>query len=164
MRQARVKLVRSAHMRVLHADDDNVFASEGRVIVQVRRGTMTHATLDVVAKHIGTPPTNQLLGFIVIIEDSASVPAADVRKRQQILVRRTLIDAGVHVAVVMLATGVRASILRAISRTMAIGFTRTATFSEIEPAARWLGPLASATPAAVVELVARARAVGTKTT
>lgn len=150
-------------MRVLHADADNVFVSEGRLVVQVRRGTMTHPTLDAVEKHITTgAATKDIAGFLVVIEDSASVPEADVRKRQQVTVRRTLIDGGVYVAVVMLATGVRASILRAISRTMAIGFSRTATFSDIDTAARWLAPHVGVSASNVVDFVAQARATNPK--
>jgi len=145
-------------MRVLHADADNVFVSEGRLVVQVRRGTMTHQTLDMVEKHMAGWTSKEIAGYLVVMEESAGVPEADVRKRQQITVRKALIDGGSYVAVIMLATGVRASILRAISRTMSIGFPRTSTFSDIEVAARWMAPLAGVSVQHVIDLVAQARA------
>lgn len=144
-------------MRVLHADADNVFVSEGRLFVQVRHGTMTHETLDVVERHVAILTAKEILGVVVIMEDSAVVPDADVRKRQQTIVRRALIDRGSHVAVVMLATGVRASILRAISRTMSIGFARTSTFSDVESAARWIAPMVGMKAEHVIEVVAQTR-------
>ena len=145
-------------MRVLHADADNVFVSEGRLVVQVRRGTMTHQTLDTVEKHIVGRTSKEIAGYVVVMEDSAGVPDADVRKRQQTTVRKTLIDGGSYVAVIMLATGVRASILRAISRTMSIGFARTSTFADVEAAARWIAPFVGVSAQHVIDLVAQARA------
>lgn len=145
-------------MRVLHADADNVFVSEGSLVVQVRKGTMTHATLDVVERHVvGMTESNRPVGMLVVFEETAVVPGADVRKRQQEIVKRSLARPGVHVAVAMLATGIKGTMLRAISRTMSLGVSRVATFSSLETGAAWLAPIVSLEPSAIVEVASRAR-------
>lgn len=145
-------------MRVLHADGDNVFVSEGPLVVQVRRGTMTHATLDVVERHVvGMTERSRPVAMLVVFEESAVVPGADVRKRQQEIVKRALARQGVHVGLVMLATGIKGTMLRAISRTMSLGVSRVATFSSLETGAAWLAPIVSLEPSAIVEVASRAR-------
>jgi hypothetical protein len=145
-------------MRVLHTDADNVFVSEGSLLVQVRKGTMTHATLDVVERHVGgMTESNRPVGMLVVFEEGAVVPGPDVRRRQQEMVKRALARPGLHVAVAMLATGIKGTMMRTIGRTMSLGASRVANFSSIENAAAWLAPIVGLKASAIVELATRAR-------
>lgn len=143
----------------LHADADNVFVSEGKLVVQVRRGTMTHETLDVVERHVMGLAEVSAMAMCVVFEETAVVPGPDVRKRQQGLVQKALARPGVHVGIVILETGVKGTMLRTISRTMSLGASRVATFGTIEASARWLSPVAGMPGSAIVEVVAQARNV-----
>ncbi|MBX7191830.1 MAG: hypothetical protein K1X94_07220 [Sandaracinaceae bacterium] len=143
-------------MRVLYSDADNVFVSEGSLVVQIRRGTMTHQTLDLVDKHV-LDPRSHPTALMVVFEESAVVPPADVRKRQQALVKQVLAREGVHVAIVILASGIMGTMLRTISRTMSLTVWRTSTFASIEAAARWLTPSAGLAAPTIVDTAERAR-------
>lgn len=148
-------------MRVLYADDSNVFAMEGRAVVQVRRGSMTHEALDAVERQLPSILAGPAAtGLLVVMEPSAVVPPADVRSRQQELVKRSLAASGMHVAIVILAEGVMGTLLRTVSRTMSIGHARTRTFGGIDESARWLAAHLGVESDTLVELAAKARALG----
>jgi hypothetical protein len=147
-------------MRVLYADESNVFAMDGRAVVQVRRGSMTHEALDAVERQLPTVLAGgAATGLLVVMEPSAVVPPADVRSRQQDLVKRSLASSGMHVAIVILAEGVMGTLLRTVSRTMSIGHARTRTFGGIDESARWLGAHIGVEPGAITELATRARSL-----
>lgn len=147
-------------VKVLYVDAENVFAQQGRVLVQVRRGAMSHAALDAVEALIpAITAGSEPLGLLVVFEPSAVVPSADVRRRQQEIVRRSIASPHVHAAITILEAGVTGVLLRTVSRTMALGNPRTRTFSTLEDAATWVAEVTGSTRDAVVGLAARARAL-----
>lgn len=147
-------------MKVLYADAANVLARQGRVLVQLRRGAMTHAALDAVeAQMPSVTAESDPIGLLVVFEPGAVVPPADVRRRQRELVRRSLRLGHVHAAIVILEEGVTGVLLRTVSRTMALGHPRTRTFATLDEAATWIAQLSGSTRDAVLGLAARVRAL-----
>lgn len=147
-------------MRVFLSDDDNAFVGDGPVVVQVRRRSMTHATLDTIERFIPEVVESATsFGFVALYEPTAEVPSKDIRERQQRLVRSALGRQGTRVGLVFLATGVSGSILRTISRTMSLGLPHMKTFASVEDVARWMGTELRLPPSSLAQLITQARAL-----
>src|SRR5829696_5927348 len=105
-------------IEVLFDDGANVIVRKGPMFVQVRRGPMTIEAIELLAAIVRSARQTDapMMGVLLVLEQSAPLPPADVRARQQALVRDLMRDGRVRAAAVIEGTGVEAMAKRSIGR------------------------------------------------
>jgi hypothetical protein len=118
-------------LRILLNDGDNTVAMLRNVFIQVRRGTQTLASVQRIAE-VAMRCQRELdgpMGALLVLEDSAVVPEADVREVQWALVRRFVEDPRLQVCGAVMGDGVGAMLKRTVTRAMLLGNPRVRVFS-----------------------------------
>ena len=119
---------------------DGVFALWRRsIVLQVRRGALTLATLESAASVLrGATVSGRPLGALLVVEAGAPLPGGDVREVQRVLLRDLGAHEHVRVAPVILGDDVTAALQRSAGRLVAVGNPRVQRFETIPSAAGWL--------------------------
>jgi hypothetical protein len=146
-------------LEILICDADNTIARSRQVFYQVRTGTMSHDRLERIeqALRLSRAQHGMVSGALIVLEDSAEVPSADVRAAQRKLVEDMTGDPKMRIAIVIPGTGVRSMLVRTIARTV-FGKSKTVRFfATTEEGAAWLAPDDSALSADIAHAGERIR-------
>ncbi|MEC7526127.1 MAG: hypothetical protein VYE22_39965 [Myxococcota bacterium] len=142
-------------------DEDTVLARWENVLVQVRRGPMTEATLSQVASIVRSVNARYdgPSGALSIIEPEAPVSSLEMRRRQSQVIGDLMRDGRNHVAVVTPGEGVGASLARSVARLLIRGNKRIAVLATLDEAIGWLAPQLGRTDAELGALAEFARSL-----
>lgn len=126
---------------VILLDDDNLVAVYKNVMLQVRVGQMSRATLDYMnsaARLMRARMRGQTGALISVVEESAEVPSGEVRKAQMEAMGRYLGSEDIWLAAIITAGGARGALMRATVRMLGAGRPRLGVFGHANEAAAWL--------------------------
>lgn len=114
---------------------------DGRALIQVRAGAMTHAILDrceaELFPRVAAAP--RPFGALLVLNGEAQLQPADVRDRQKNAIGRVLDGTGTFAVNVVEGEGIHASSLRTVSRLLVMGKPRLVHRPDVKSAAAWLG-------------------------
>ncbi len=99
-------------------------------------------------------------GLISVLEEGCPVPSADIRQRQRRLIVESLTELDARLAVVIIGTGVGATLMRSVTRLLVPGRKQIRVTGEPRDAIEWVAPhVAESTAAELSQAVAQARKV-----
>lgn len=131
----------AAGLEVVFRSPGNLQARFGNVLLQIRTGKLTLEMLDAIergARLTRASSTRGKVGAIVIVDEGAELGDAAARKRQRELLREMLADKRSYVAVVVYGDGIRAPLIRTVTRMLTRGIDRLHWSDTPEDAIRWL--------------------------
>lgn len=139
---------------IVNDDPENLLALlDGRVMVQLRYGRLSTASLDVAAARILPVLESEAraVGAIAVVNADAGVMPAEVQARQQVVIGNMLSRPNAFMVTVMFGESVQATAMRAVGRVLMLGKrTNIRHAKTVEEAATWLGErLGDITPAAL---------------
>ncbi len=119
----------------------NLVARFRNVLIQVRTGTMTMRMIDDIERsgrlmRAAAPRGN--VGAIVIVEETAEVPDAGVRKRQRNVLRDMTTHSQTFLAGAICGGSVKTSLLRTVTRAVTRGMERIYSARTPEAAVEWM--------------------------
>jgi hypothetical protein len=144
----------------LDADHAVVFANP--VVVQVRRGPMTLASLEKIDRAMRDARARHLApgartAAIAVLEEGAPVMGDDVRARQRKAVEGQLEGVDARLAVMVVGDGVGAMMQRTVARGVLFANARVKAVKTAAEAAAWVAPHVGAPAAEVAALIDRVR-------
>lgn len=119
----------------------NLVARFRNVLIQVRTGTMTMRMLDDIERSgrlMRAAAPHGRVGAVIIVEETADVPEASVRKRQRDVLRDMTAHSQTYLAGAICGGGVKTSLLRTLTRAITGGMERIYSARSPEDAVEWL--------------------------
>lgn len=153
-------------VEIISTDCDNTVAWMGNVFVQVRTGRISVEAVNrmqSVARLLRVRTTGPV-GAIAVLESGAEVVTSAIREKQREAVMGMMADPRTYMTAVIAGTGVKAALLRSVTRFVAPRMPRLHTARDIPDATAWLASsLGDRSAAELCELIAHVRAVARET-
>lgn len=128
-------------LEITYEDPGNVMAVlDRRMLVQVRMGPLTHASLDSAADRVLSVLSAQTksIGALAVVNADAGVMPPDIQAKQKRLLGGMLNRPDASMATVMLGTTVQATAMRATGRVLILGKRNIKHAKDVNEATTWL--------------------------
>ncbi len=138
-------------VEMLVEDDGNLFALYKNVMLQIRVGALSLETLELAqsaGRLMRARKRGQPGALISVLEESASVTSAEVRRKQMEAIQSYLANDNCWMVAIITATGVKGSLLRAAVRLVALGQPKLGVYGSTNSAVVWLASQMRAEPTA----------------
>lgn len=127
-------------LAVLYDDEDGAAGLfDRRVLIQVRRGTMRARHLDAIERAIHEALALKDLGYLAILESTASIQDSSLRDRQRAIFKLAAKRDDLAMGFCVLGGDLKTTLLRSMVRLIAVGLPQGEHLPTPDEAARFVG-------------------------